>query len=272
MVSDSVKCMPISRWWRYLLAWTAALLLHALLLGTLIIWQPIPQTHIATHHDLDVLLVSQPEQEFSTIEPITEIDQPAPVAEPIDNRIDRVDETKPPVEPRPQPNPNPETAAKAGTKREANSEANSEAAHPPSSVEELSGSALLAQATASVRQQGFDAPPVDNGGEDQAQQAAEARYIAAWTRRVEEYGNRHYPAPSQLDGQLRVRVVIGREGQLLQAEVIQSSGHPELDQAALQALQGAAPYRPFDRGMGAQDSLTVIRNWRFGKGHNFGVR
>ncbi|HET8791368.1 MAG TPA: TonB family protein, partial [Modicisalibacter sp.] len=60
--------------------------------------------------------------------------------------------------------------------------------------------------------------------------------------------------------------------QLRLAEVIQSSGHPELDRAALKTVRGAAPYRPFDSGMGARDSLAITRVWRFGEGNNFGVQ
>ncbi|EWG98733.1 energy transducer TonB, partial [Halomonas sp. BC04] len=105
-----------------------------------------------------------------------------------------------------------------------------------------------------------------------AQRAAEARYIDDWTRRVEDYGNRVHPAPRHLEGQLRIRVVIGRDGQLRQAEVVQSSGHTELDQAALDTVHGAGPYRPFDSGMGELDSLSITRVWRFGQGNHFGVR
>ncbi len=39
----------------------------------------------------------------------------------------------------------------------------------------------------------------------------------------------------------------------------------------MKAVQGAAPYRPFDRGMGERDSLTITRTWRFGKGNSYGV-
>nr|WP_282103584.1 TonB family protein [Halomonas getboli] len=105
-----------------------------------------------------------------------------------------------------------------------------------------------------------------------AQRAAEARYIDDWTHRVEDYGNRVHPAPPELDGQLRIRVVIGRDGQVRRAEVIQSSGHSELDQAALDTVHGAAPYRPFDAGMGELDSLSITRIWRFGEGNDYGVR
>ena len=54
--------------------------------------------------------------------------------------------------------------------------------------------------------------------------------------------------------------------------MIQSSGHPELDRAALDTVHGAAPYRPFDAGMGELDSLSISRICRFGEGNDYGVR
>ncbi|WP_136066558.1 energy transducer TonB, partial [Modicisalibacter radicis] len=173
-----------------------------------------------------------------------------------------------PQPPTPEPPPKPEPAPRP--------DAPPEPAAPPEASSTPDAQALLAQASASVRERGFDASAAGGGGGSEsqkaAQRAAEARYIDAWSRRVEEYGNRYYPAPEALDGQLRIRVVIGRDGQLRQAEVIQSSQQPELDQAALDTVRGAAPYRPFDRGMGERDSLTITRVWQYGKGNNFGVR
>ena len=137
-----------------------------------------------------------------------------------------------------------------------------------------SGRDLLADATRSIREQGLapESPGETGAPRQAAERAAEARYIDDWTRRVEAYGNRVHPAPRHLHGQLRIRVVVGREGELRQAEVIQSSGHPELDQAALDTVHGAAPYRPFDAGMGNLDSLSITRVWRFGEGNHYGVR
>ncbi|WP_016854135.1 TonB family protein [Halomonas smyrnensis] len=138
-----------------------------------------------------------------------------------------------------------------------------------------SGRDLLAQATASIREQGLSADYAGDASgavRPAAQRAAEARYIDDWTRRVEDYGNRVHPAPRELAGQLRIRVVIGRDGQVRRAEVIQSSGHPELDRAALDTVHGAAPYRPFDAGMGELDSLSISRIWRFGEGNDYGAR
>ena len=181
-----------------------------------------------------------------------------------------------PQPPSPEPPPKPESAPQPAAPPEPATPP--KASSPPKTSSQPDAQALLAQASASVRERGFDSSAA-GGGDDSAsdsqkaaQRAAKARYIDAWSRRVEEYGNRYYPAPEALDGQLRIRVVIGRDGQLRQAEVIQSSQQPELDRAALDTVRGAAPYRPFDRGMGERDSLTITRVWQYGKGNNFGVR
>ncbi|MGB8714108.1 MAG: TonB family protein, partial [Onishia taeanensis] len=182
----------------------------------------------------------------------------------------------------PEPSPEPSVAAEPVSKTvnepvnepvsEPVSESISESKAPPS----LSGRELAASATASLRERDFamSEQPAELADQEQqaAREAAEARYVDAWTRRVQDYGNRFYPAPPDLDGQLKVRVVIDHQGQLLQAEVVQSSGHPELDQAALDTIRGAAPYRPFDRGMAGLDRLSISRIWRFGTGNDFGVR
>ena len=62
------------------------------------------------------------------------------------------------------------------------------------------------------------------------------------SRRVEEL--RHYPASARLDtaeGKVVVKFVIHEDGSIGEAEVFQSSGHPELDKAALETLRQATP-------------------------------
>nr|WP_299379937.1 TonB family protein [uncultured Halomonas sp.] len=261
----------VGRRHRTLLAWGLALLLHGFLIGVLGHWRLAPAPSPREPVSLDVTLVTQPAVEPGASRMIADaaraVPEPtqepapasAPAVQPPDPAAQQPDSAQNSPAPAPAPIPEPTPPEPP----------------PTQSKTAPSGQALLAQAGESVRQQGFTAPssPYDSGDERRrsAQRAAETRYIDAWTRRVETYGNRHYPAPGALDGQLRIRVVIGREGQLREAEVIQSSGHSELDQAAMKAVEGAAPYRPFDRGMGARDSLTITRTWRFGKGNSYGV-
>lgn len=289
-IHSSPVTRPHRRWW----AWVLALLLHMLLIGVVAHWRPAPAPPVE-RTSLDVVLVTRPAVTPQAAEAIGEMNQRArgdervePPAERAavrreapdvavpDGVAEQVADTKPRVTEPEEPVAKEEASASEPSDSSRTPSQADEA--PPSSpdVPAARGRDLLAKATSSIREQGFEtnhAGPLDeDAGQRATRQAAEARYIDHWTRRVEDYGNRVYPAPAHLSGQLRIRVVIGREGQLLQAEVVQSSGHSELDQAALDTVHGAAPYRPFDRGMAGLDSLSITRVWRFGKGNNFGVQ
>lgn len=111
----------------------------------------------------------------------------------------------------------------------------------------------------------------DRASRKAARASARARYINDWTSRVQSFGNLHYPAPQHLNGELRIRAVLLPNGQLEYAEVLQSSGHAELDQAALDTVYGAAPYAPFDEGLKGMSQLTITRIWRFGSGNDTGA-
>ena len=202
-----------------------------------------------------------------------------PTEEPSDRAAAPSPDAAPEPSSAPSSEPSPASSPEAAPAPSAPAEPATEPTREPANAPEapaLSGRELAASATASLREQDFamseQAAPLADQEQQAAREAAEARYVDAWTRRVQDYGNRFYPAPPALDGQLRVRVVIDHQGKLLQAEVVQSSGHPELDQAALDTIRGAAPYRPFDSGMAGLDRLSISRVWRFGTGNEFGVR
>ncbi|TLF53786.1 energy transducer TonB [Halomonas urmiana] len=300
-LSDPIQYAPVTRPHRHWLAWSLALLLHLVVIGVVASRQFAPAPVERT--SVDVVLVSRPAPAPVEAEAIAEAAQRAagsPQAqapaearaapmEALPERQAAEPEVDPatPAAPQQAEAPAPELAREAPA-AEASREAPStpeprvsapqsaeRSAPPAAAAPSASGRDLLAQATASIRDQGLSpeyAGEQPGEGRPAAQQAAEARYIDDWTRRVEDYGNRVHPAPRELDGQLRIRVVIGRDGQVRQAEVIQSSGHAELDQAALDTVHGAAPYRPFDRGMGKLDSLSITRVWRFGQGNHYGVQ
>jgi periplasmic protein TonB len=289
-LSDPVRYVPVTRPHRRWLAVAAALLLHLALLGVVANWQFAPAP--AERTSLDVVLVTRPAEAPVEADAIAEADQQAagdPAEEtPAETRAAPMDALPERQQTEPQEReravepgePEGEVSEAAPPITEAPSEAqavpdDSEPAAESPAAPSASGRDLRAQATTSIREQGLS-PGVEGESADDprqpARRAAEARYIDDWTRRVEDYGNRVHPAPRHLHGQLRIRVVIGRDGQLRQAEVIQSSGHPELDQAALDTVQGASPYRPFDSGMGDLDDLTITRVWRFGQGNHYGVQ
>ena len=75
-------------------------------------------------------------------------------------------------------------------------------------------------------------------------------------RRVEEL--KRYPASARVDraeGKVVVKAVINQDGSIGEEEVLQSSGHPGLDQAAIETLRQAAPFH-LPRPLG-QPRMTI---------------
>lgn len=93
-----------------------------------------------------------------------------------------------------------------------------------------------------------------------------ARYVEDWRARLERIGNEHYPneARGKFYGELRMTVVIRRDGTLLEAVVEKSSGSPVLDRAARRIVNLAAPYPPFPPELSRDtDVLEITRTWIF---------
>ena len=95
----------------------------------------------------------------------------------------------------------------------------------------------------------------------------EAAYIEAFRRKVEATGTRHFPRralDSNTFGGVRLMVALRRDGGIEEVEVLQSSGHDFLDQAAVQSVRLAAPFEPFTQDMRERmDVLEIIRTWQF---------
>ncbi len=95
----------------------------------------------------------------------------------------------------------------------------------------------------------------------------EAAYIEAFRRKVEDTGTRHFPRralDSNTFGGVRLMVALRRDGGIEEVEVLQSSGHDFLDQAAVQSVRLAAPFEPFTQDMRERmDVLEIIRTWKF---------
>lgn len=94
-----------------------------------------------------------------------------------------------------------------------------------------------------------------------------AGYIEHFRERVELTGNANYPAEARaqrLQGQVRLLVAILPDGQVQRIQILQSSGHRLLDQAAQQSVRQAQPFGRFPAAQqGEVDVLQVIRTWRF---------
>ncbi|MGC4029579.1 MAG: TonB family protein [Steroidobacteraceae bacterium] len=94
-----------------------------------------------------------------------------------------------------------------------------------------------------------------------------APYLDAWRRRVERIGTVNYPSVAQrrgLTGNPVIEVALHRDGHLQSSRIIKSSGHPEIDAAALDILRLASPFDPFPPEL-ARDYrlLRFAYEWQF---------
>ncbi len=99
--------------------------------------------------------------------------------------------------------------------------------------------------------------------------SADAFYLNSWRRKIESIGNLNYPDEARkqkLYGSLRLMVAITPDGALKEVEILESSGHKVLDDAAIRIVRLAAPYAPFsDELRQTTDVLEIIRTWQFRK-------
>lgn len=96
-----------------------------------------------------------------------------------------------------------------------------------------------------------------------------AWYKDQWRKKVERIGNLNYPDEARrkrIYGNLRLLVSINRDGSLYEVLVLESSGQPTLDKAAMRIVRLAAPFAPFSGDLIDIDRLEIIRTWRFEKG------
>jgi protein TonB len=93
-----------------------------------------------------------------------------------------------------------------------------------------------------------------------------APYLDSWRRKVERVGTINYPTAARagLRASPVIEVGIAADGKLDRAVIRRSSGHPELDQAALQILKLASPFDPFPPEL-AHDYrvLRFAYEWQF---------
>jgi len=93
-----------------------------------------------------------------------------------------------------------------------------------------------------------------------------AAYMRAWVARIERIGNLNYPDEArrrQLHGQLVLTVGIQRDGSIKSIDVIQSSGHKVLDDAAIRITRLAEPFPPLPESKDKVDELYISRTWQF---------
>ncbi|AUX86171.1 energy transducer TonB [Acinetobacter sp. ACNIH2] len=100
----------------------------------------------------------------------------------------------------------------------------------------------------------------------QAKQDVTAAYLEKFRQKVEFYGNRYYPDQAKqqrLAGEVRLMVILNRNGGIRAIRLIESSGHDLLDEAAKASVRKAAPFTGFERNMKDISELRIVRTWRF---------
>ncbi|MYM63669.1 energy transducer TonB [Pseudomaricurvus sp. HS19] len=100
-----------------------------------------------------------------------------------------------------------------------------------------------------------------------AKASADAEYLAKWTRKVEQVGNRNFPEEAirkGIVGNLRLLTVLRPNGTIHSVEILHSSGYQVLDNAALQIVHLSSPFAPFPPEIRkTTDQLEIIRTWHF---------
>lgn len=93
-----------------------------------------------------------------------------------------------------------------------------------------------------------------------------ASYMRGWVARVERIGNLNYPDDARrrnLQGQLVMTVAIRKDGTVESIDIVQPSGHPVLDEAAVRTVRLAEPFGPLPVTKEAVDVLHITRTWQF---------
>jgi periplasmic protein TonB len=94
-----------------------------------------------------------------------------------------------------------------------------------------------------------------------------AVYLDSWRRKIERVGTMNFPDAARrasLSGTPVIEVTIGGDGRLLHTIIRRSSGHAEIDEAAVRILRLAAPFDPFPSELAAKhDEIRIAYEWQF---------
>ena len=95
---------------------------------------------------------------------------------------------------------------------------------------------------------------------------AYAAYMRGWSDRVERVGNLNYPEEARLrglHGNVLLTVALNPDGSIKSINLIQSSGHKVLDDAAERIVRLAAPFPPAPHIGDNVGELNITRTWQF---------
>jgi periplasmic protein TonB len=108
------------------------------------------------------------------------------------------------------------------------------------------------------------------------QQATYALYYDALRRRIEERGTSYFPVAQngqKLYGELTMIITVNNQGRVIDTEVVQSSGHADLDRRAQAIATAAGPFGEFTQEMRRQaDQLAIVSRFIFSRDNTLQTR
>ena len=118
-----------------------------------------------------------------------------------------------------------------------------------------------------VSNKSFQAMSIRRLEANSLQNDSESRYLNSWQRKVETIGFYETNRISfEQDSMTRIKAVINAEGELVEAQILQSSGSDEIDNLAMNILKEASPFLPFDDQMlSMYEFIEIVRDWNFYK-------
>ena len=93
----------------------------------------------------------------------------------------------------------------------------------------------------------------------------EAVYLNLWQRKIETTGDKIISnKENYLDGKEQIMATIDTNGNLINSQILISSGNRLIDNMAINILEESAPFAPFNNNMSNQYSvLEIVRDWNF---------
>lgn len=138
----------------------------------------------------------------------------------------------------------------------------------PVSDEEVQRKLEMARLAAEVREQSqaYAKRPKKKFISSNTREYVYAAYMKGWVGRVERVGNLNYPDEARRQavyGELVLTVGLNRDGSIKSMDVIKSSGHKLLDEAAQRIVRLAAPFPALPTDKTRVDELYITRTWQF---------
>ena len=93
----------------------------------------------------------------------------------------------------------------------------------------------------------------------------EAVYLNLWQRKIETIGDKIISNNKKyFNGKVQIMATIDLNGNLVNSEILVSSGNILIDNMAINILKESAPFEPFNSSMSNEYSvLEIVRDWNF---------